>query len=79
MLKALGILSYTSIIIASIGMILFSTKFPFSTNIWELKNAKERVFWLNGCQLWVISWFLIIFGTTVQLFLFLYEIDIAAK
>lgn len=79
MIKTLGILSYSSIIFASIGMILFATKFPFSTSIWQLKYAKERVLWLNGCQLWVISWFLVILGTTIQLFLFLYEIDIATK
>lgn len=56
------------VVIGSIGMLIFASKFPFTTAIWELKNAKERFLFLNGYYLWNISWGFIIAGSIIQLF-----------
>jgi len=55
------------VVLGSIGMILFASKFPFTTAIWELKHTKERVLFLNGYYVWVLSWFFIIAGALIQL------------
>lgn len=60
-------LSYLSIICGSMGMMFFATKFPFSTNIKQLKFAPERFLGLDGYQVWWLSWLLIIVGTFIQL------------
>ena len=59
--------SYLLVIAGSFGMVLFSTKFPFATSMWELAYAKERLVGLNGHQVWKCSWGCIILGTTGQL------------
>jgi len=59
--------SYISIICGSVGMMVFVTKFPFSTSIQDLRYVRERVFGLNGYQVWRFSWLLIILGTIIQL------------
>ena len=59
--------SYISIICGSVGMMVFVTKFPFSTCIQDLSDTEERVFGLNGHQVWRLSWSLIILGTIIQL------------
>lgn len=66
--EILSTLGYVFIIIGSIGMICFATRFPFSTKIKELKSAPERLLrCLNGYQVWLWSWILIIAGSTIQL------------
>jgi len=55
------------VVLGSVGMILFASKFPFTTAIWELKHAKERFLFLNGYYLWNLSWFFIIAGSLIQL------------
>ena len=47
-------------IIGSVGMVIYATNFPFSSNIWELKFGPERLMGLNGYEVWAISWVLII-------------------
>jgi hypothetical protein len=59
--------SYLLIVAGSIGMVLFATKFPFSTSIRELVFASERLFGFNGHQVWKYSWAAIILGTVGQL------------
>lgn len=63
-------LSYIFIITGSIGMMVFATKFPFSTKMKDLKYASERFLGLNGYGVWMVSWFLIILGTTIQLIVY---------
>ena len=65
--KFVLIVSYLLIILGSFGMILFAIKFSVSTNIRDLEYIHEKVFFLNGFQLWATSWSLIIAGTAIQL------------
>lgn len=65
--KIIFTISYGLVIIGSIGMIKFASKFPFSTHIADLKLAKERLFGLDGYQVWVCSWAAILIGTFGQL------------
>jgi hypothetical protein len=60
-------LSYILVIIGSVGMILFSTKFPFSTRIKDLSLTNHRLLGLDGFQVWIGSWSCIILGTLIQL------------
>lgn len=60
-------LSYAFMILGSLGMIIFATKFPFSTRIKDLKNSEVKFLWLNGYQVWMFSWIAIIAGTAIQL------------
>jgi len=62
--------SYILIILGSVGMILFATKFPFSANIKDLKHVTGKVLQLNGYQVWMFSWGFIIIGTAIQLIAF---------
>ena len=50
--KILFSFSYLFIILGSCGMIIFATKFPFSSCIRDLSSASERFMGLNGYQLW---------------------------
>ena len=59
--------SYSFVLIGSVGMVLFSTRFPFAMNNWELELAKERLCGLNGHQVWRYSWVAIIMGTVGQI------------
>jgi hypothetical protein len=63
------LVSFSSVLIicGSAGMILFASRFPFSTSIKELKFSDERWYGLNGYEVWVWSWCLIIIGTVIQL------------
>ena len=65
--KVILSISYLLVILASIGMLLFATKFPFSTNIRDLELAQERVLGLNGYQVWKYSWAAIVVSTVGQL------------
>jgi len=65
--KIIMSISYILIILGSIGMILFATKFPFSTRIQDLTFSKVKYMGLNGYHFWVVSWFSIIIGTLIQL------------
>lgn len=64
---AAQITSYMLIILGSIGLILFATKFSFSTRTADLKYANERLLSLNGYQVWKYSWAIIIAGNIIQL------------
>lgn len=55
------------VILGSIGMLVFASKFPFTTALWQLKNSKERFLFLNGYYLWNLSWGFIIAGSIIQL------------
>ncbi len=59
--------SYLLIVLGSIGMILFITKFPVSTRIKDLELTPTKIFSLNGYQVWKLSWLLIILGSLFQL------------
>jgi len=63
-------LSFAFIIFGSIGMIIFATKFPCSTFNEELKFTDEKFIGLNGRQVWICSWILIIAGAVMQLLLY---------
>lgn len=60
-------LGYSYIIIGSMGMILFTQKFPFSSRIQELEYTPEKLIGLNGYEVWAISWVLMIPGGISQL------------
>ena len=64
-------LSYFFIICGSIGMVIIVTKFPFSSNLGDLSLTKDRFLGLNGKQVWILSWILIIAGTVFQLLLYI--------
>ncbi len=64
---ALMTASYVLIIFGSLGMIVFATKFSFSTKIKDMELTKERFFCLNGYRVWWLSWSLIILGAVIQL------------
>lgn len=59
--------SYSFVLIGSVGMVLFSTRFPFATSTSQLELAKERLCGLNGYQVWRYSWGAIIIGTVGQI------------
>jgi hypothetical protein len=59
--------SYLLIIFGSFGMVLFATRFPFSTSIRQLEHVQERLCGLNGYQVWKYSWVAIIIGSVGQL------------
>lgn len=65
--KIIFTISYSFLILGSIGMVAFALKFPHVTGIWELKFASERFLGLNGYQVWVYSWAAILLGTVGQL------------
>ena len=59
--------SYLYILAGFAGMIVFATKFPFSTNLEDLRYDKATFLGMNGFTVWVWSWSLIIAGTIIQL------------
>ncbi len=65
--KIIFTVSYLLVIVGSSGMVVFAIRFPLASSIWELKHAKERFLRLNGYQVWVFSWFAILFGTVGQI------------
>ncbi len=67
MVKLILTPSYLLVIAGSVGMVLFATKFPFSTTIKDLELAPERLCGFNGHQVWKYSWGAIILGTVGQL------------
>ena len=64
--KVVLTVSYLFIIWGSFGMIVFATKFTFSTGFKLMKYTKEKYLGLNGYQVWRDSWILIIVGTALQ-------------
>jgi hypothetical protein len=72
-LKISTIFSYILIIIGSLGMMVFVTKFSFITPIENSQLTNERFLNLNGYQVWRGSWICIIFGTVIQLIYFIYD------
>jgi hypothetical protein len=65
--KILVSLAYVLVVCGSIGMIIFATKFPLSSRNKDLRHSEERFLGLNGYQVWLYSWLLIILGTIMQL------------
>lgn len=59
--------SYLLIIAGSTGMMIFATRFPFSSKISDLHLSSERFLGLNGYIVWMLSWVLIIMGTVLQM------------
>jgi hypothetical protein len=66
-LKLIFSISYLLIILGSLGMMFFATRFPLSSRIKDLEYAQERFVGLNGFQIWKYSWIAIIIGTIIQL------------
>jgi hypothetical protein len=54
------------VVLGSIGMVAFATRFPFSSRIRDLELTPERVCGLNGYEVWKYAWFVIIIGTLGQ-------------
>jgi len=67
LIKVLVAFSYLFVIIGSGGLMLFATRFPFSTRIKDLKYAHEKLCGFDGYHVWKFSWLLIILGTMIQL------------
>jgi len=64
--------SNLAIVLGSIGMIIFAMKFPFSTNLSDLKYDQTAYKFLgkvNGYYFWLASWYLILLGAVFQLIL----------
>jgi hypothetical protein len=59
-----------AVLLGSIGMIYFAMKFPFSTNLSDLKydeKAHKFLGKINGYRFWLWSWSFILLGTFLQL------------
>jgi len=67
LVKAILSTSYLLVTAGSAGMVLFATRFPFSTRIRDLELVGDRVLWLNGYQVWKYGWACIIAGSLGQL------------
>ena len=65
--KILDSSGYVLIILGSIGLICFATKFSISGRIKDLKSSTERLLGLTGYQVWTLSWILILVGSFIQL------------
>ena len=65
--KAVLTFSYLLVVAGSLGMVLFTTRFPFTTILSEQQCAEQRLCGLNGQQVWRYSWGAIILGTMGQL------------
>jgi hypothetical protein len=63
-------LSYISVIAGSLGLAAFATMFGFATNLDEYRVSEQKFIGLNGAQVWIGSWILIIVGTVGQLVIF---------
>lgn len=63
-------LAYISVIAGSLGLAAFATKFGFATNLDENRVTGQKFIGLNGVQVWIGSWMLIIVGTIGQLLIF---------
>jgi hypothetical protein len=74
LIKPFFSLAYPLIILGSIGMMLFASKFPLSSCIRDLESCNERLCGLNGYQVWKFSWLLIIAGTVMQFIWFFIDI-----
>jgi hypothetical protein len=59
--------SYLSIIAGSVGMMVYATKFPFSTRPDDFVFDSTTFLGLKGDAVWVWSWRLIIAGAAFQL------------
>ena len=59
-------ISFLLALVGSIGMIVLSLRFSFSTNVDDLKFAPERLLGLNGVQVWKGSWVCIIWSIIIQ-------------
>ena len=67
LLKTLNAFSYLCVFLGSIGMLMFSVKFPFSTSMDDQKYTGITFCGLNGKQVWQLSWIFIMVGTLIQL------------
>lgn len=59
-------LGFLFIVLGSLGMIGFATKFPFSTRIKDLKRHPARWLGLNGYHVWKWSWIFILLGSLIH-------------
>jgi len=57
--RIIGIVSYSVLSIGSFGMICFVNKFHFSTLSKDYKLVSEKIFWLKGSTVLILSWILI--------------------
>ena len=68
--KFVGTIAYVLVLIGSGGMIAFATQFGFSTNLDGYRLMETRFLGLNGAQVWIGSWVLVLLGTLGQLIVF---------
>ena len=61
------VLSYLFIILGSVGMMVYVTKFPFSTSPDDASVDSTTFLGMKGNAVWVWSWRSIIAGTAIQL------------
>ena len=66
-LKVILSFGYILVVLGSLGMMIFATKFGFSTNLDGYRLSKDRFLCMDGAQVWLASWVLIIIGTIMQL------------
>lgn len=66
-LKVLLSFGYVFVVLGSVGMIVFATKFGFSTHLGGYRNLENRYLGMDGACVWWVSWCLIIAGTVLQL------------
>jgi hypothetical protein len=63
--------SYVLVMLGSLGMMVYATKYGFATNSDEYRLSRKKFMGLNGAQMWRVSWVLILLGTFGQLIAFL--------
>jgi hypothetical protein len=68
--KMFGTIAYLLVLMGSGGMIVFASKFGFSTNLDGYRMMKARFLRLDGAQVWFASWGFVIVGTLMQLIAF---------
>ncbi len=54
------------VIVGSLGMMAFATKFGFSSDLDGYRLSPVRFFKMNGAQVWSVSWSFILIGTVLQ-------------
>jgi hypothetical protein len=68
MLKTAVVLGgYLLVIVGSLGMMAFATKFGLATTMVEHRLSEGRFLGMNGAQVWFRSWVFIVVGTVLQL------------
>ena len=65
--KLLVSAGYVFVVLGSLSLIVFATKFGFATNLDDYEVSPTRYLRMNGKQVWWLSWILIVLGTSLQL------------